>query len=208
LSLMGVELERLKSILHHMAQNIKNVVKLTKTLMEVEDVAKRKSIRSDIENIVLILDKMRRDFVNEVMIFIARRQPLGRELISAHILISIAYDVYRISRYCREIARIDEMLEPSASLNAIANLSDIFKKAVEAVEAALDDLVRFSPEKFDFVNEIDAQVDDIYKNMLLEITSCSSFIPRDMAIKALIMRHIERIVDHAKYIEQYLTEIL
>lgn len=205
---MGVELERLKSILHHMAQNIKNVVKLTKTLMEVEDVAKRKSIRSDIENIVLILDKMRRDFVNEVMIFIARRQPLGRELISAHILISIAYDVYRISRYCREIARIDEMLEPSASLNAIANLSDIFKKAVEAVEAALDDLVRFSPEKFDFVNEIDAQVDDIYKNMLLEITSCSSFIPRDMAIKALIMRHIERIVDHAKYIEQYLTEIL
>uniref|UniRef100_A0A7C2ZCT7 Phosphate uptake regulator PhoU n=1 Tax=Ignisphaera aggregans TaxID=334771 RepID=A0A7C2ZCT7_9CREN len=208
MSLMGVELERLKSILHHMAQNIKNVVKLTKTLMEVEDVAKRKSIRSDIENIVLILDKMRRDFVNEVMIFIARRQPLGRELISAHILISIAYDVYRISRYCREIARIDEMLEPSASLNAIANLSDIFKKAVEAVEAALDDLVRFSPEKFDFVNEIDAQVDDIYKNMLLEITSCSSFIPRDMAIKALIMRHIERIVDHAKYIEQYLTEIL
>jgi phosphate transport system protein len=207
LSLTATELERLKSILIHMAQNIRKILQITKRLMEVEGFEQRKMFWREIEDTAIILDKIRRELVNETLVFIARRQPLGRELLSAHTLISIAYDVYRISRYCREIARIDSMLAPSSGLSTITSLSKAFEEAVKAVEAALDDLVEFSPRRVSTVNEIDNHTDEIYKNILLEITS-STTVSREMAVKALIMRHIERIVDHAQYIEQYLSEIL
>lgn len=207
MSLTATELERLKSILIHMAQNIRKILQITEKLIEIDEVEQRKNIWREIEDIASILDRIRGEFVNEVLVFIARRQPLGRELLSAHALISIAYDVYRISRYCREIARIDSMLAPSSGLNTITNLSKIFKEAIKAVEAALDDLLEFSPKRVNIVNEVDVQIDEIYKNALLGISS-NVVISREEAVKALIMRHIERIVDHAKYIEQYLSEVL
>jgi phosphate transport system protein len=160
----------------------------------------------EIENTAAILDRIRREFVNEVLVFIARRQPLGRELLASHVLISIAYDVYRISRYCREIARIDSMLAPSSGLSTVANLSEAFREAEKAVEAALNDLIEFSPKRVGIVNEVDNRVDEAYKNVLLEVTS-STTVSREVAVKAIIMRHIERIVDHAQYIEQYLSEL-
>jgi phosphate transport system protein len=204
--LTTAELEKLKGILIRMAQNIKGILQVTEKLMSVSDVEQRKMFWREIENTAAILDRIRREFVNEVLVFIARRQPLGRELLASHVLISIAYDVYRISRYCREIARIDSMLAPSSGLSTVANLSEAFREAEKAVEAALNDLIEFSPKRVGIVNEVDNRVDEAYKNVLLEVTS-STTVSREVAVKAIIMRHIERIVDHAQYIEQYLSEL-
>lgn len=206
MSLTTAELEKLKGILIRMAQNIKGILQVTEKLMSVSDVEQRKRFWREIENTAAILDRIRREFVNEVLVFIARRQPLGRELLASHVLISIAYDVYRISRYCREIARIDSMLAPSSGLSTVANLSEAFREAEKAVEAALNDLIEFSPKRVGIVNEVDNHVDEAYKNVLLEVTS-STTVSREVAVKAIIMRHIERIVDHAQYIEQYLSEL-
>ncbi len=207
MSLTMTELERLKSILVHMVQHIKRVLRVTEKLVAVSDVRQREELWKEIEDIATILERVRREFVNEVLVFMARRQPLGRELLTAHILISIAYDVYRISRYCREIARIDSMLAPSSGLSTVTNLSEAFKEAVKAVEVALSDLIEFSPKRVEIVKEFDTHIDDMYKTVLLEITS-SATVSREMAVKALIMRHIERMVDHAQYIEQYLSELI
>jgi phosphate transport system protein len=206
LSLTVTELERLKSILIHMAKNIENILYTTKKLMEVNDDSEREKTWQEIENTSVNLETIRREFVNEVLIFIARRQPLGRELLLANALISIAYDMYRISRYCREIARIDSMLPLSSKLNTIRNLQTIFEEAIKAVEASLNDLIDFTPKRSNIVKEIDNNVDEIYREIIQEVTT-NSVVPREKAVKALIMRHIERIVDHAQYIEQYLSSI-
>jgi phosphate transport system protein len=174
--------------------------------MEVNDDSEREKTWQEIENTSVNLETIRREFVNEVLIFIARRQPLGRELLLANALISIAYDMYRISRYCREIARIDSMLPLSSKLNTIRNLQTIFEEAIKAVEASLNDLIDFTPKRSNIVKEIDNNVDEIYREIIQEVTT-NSVVPREKAVKALIMRHIERIVDHAQYIEQYLSSI-
>jgi phosphate transport system protein len=206
LSLTVVELERLKSILIHMAKNIENILYTTKKLMEVNDDSEREKTWQEIENISANLEVLRREFVNEVLVFIARRQPLGRELLIANALISIAYDMYRISRYCREIARIDSILPQTSKLNTIKDLQKIFIEAIKAVEASLEDLIDFIPKRLNIVKEVDNNIDEIYREVLREITT-NPIIPREKAVKALIMRHIERIVDHAQYIEQYLSTI-
>ena len=206
MSLTVSELEKLKSILMHMAQNVKRVAYATKELMEARSIEERKRLWKEINDAAIILDRIRRDFVYEVLTFIARRQPLGRELLSAHILISIAYDVYRVSRYCREIARIDSMLAPDTGIASIQSLSKAFEEALKALEAALEDLVEFSPKRVEIVNKVDEAIDREYQEILKEVTTCD-MIPREKAVKALLMRHIERIVDHAQYIEQYLSEL-
>lgn len=207
MSLTTSELEKLKVILLHMAENTKAIAKHTMSLISTSNLEDRKRLWKEIDDLSMILDKIRREFVTEVLVFIARRQPLGKELLSAHALISIAYDVYRISRYCREIARIDSLLAPVSAISTIQNISSIFKEALKALDAALNDLIDFSPKRIAIVNEADEHVDKEYQEILREITT-SDVVPREKAVKALLMRHIERIVDHAQYIEQHLSEVV
>ncbi|MDK6029028.1 PhoU domain-containing protein [Ignisphaera sp. 4213-co] len=207
MSLTISELEKLRTILLHMSQNVKAIANLTRNMMKTEDLEVRKSLWKEIEELSLILDKIRREFVTEVLVFIARRQPLGRELLTAHALISIAYDVYRISRYCREIARIDSLLAPSSSIATVKSISNAFEEAMKALEAALNDLVEFAPKRVNIVSDVDENIDKEYQEVLKEITT-SDVVSREKAVKALLMRHIERIVDHAQYIEQHLSEVV
>jgi phosphate transport system protein len=190
-----------------MTQRLKSAVYATQRLIETSELEERRRLWSEIENTVILLDELREQFINEVLLFIAQEQPLGRDLLVSHVLLGIAYDALRISRYCREIARIDSMLAPTSGLNNIVSLSHTFKRAIEAVEASLHDLEEFNTRRKNIVAEIDRYIDEVYKTTLLEVTS-SSTVQRELALKALLMRHIERIVDHAQYIEQYLEKLV
>jgi phosphate transport system protein len=190
-----------------MTQRLKSVVYATQRLIETSELEERRRLWSEIENTVILLDELREQFINEVLLFIAQEQPLGRDLLVSHVLLGIAYDALRISRYCREIARIDSMLAPTSGLNNIVSLSHTFKRAIEAVEASLHDLEEFNTRRKNIVAEIDRYIDEVYKTTLLEVAS-SNTVQRELALKALLMRHIERIVDHAQYIEQYLEKLV
>ncbi|MEM1693408.1 MAG: PhoU domain-containing protein, partial [Ignisphaera sp.] len=131
---MAAELERLKSIILHMASHIRDIVSKTSKLFKEIDMDSRRGIWEEIDSTSAMLDRIRKEFVNEVLVFMARRQPLGKELLISHTLISIAYDVYRISRYCREIARIDSVLAPQFSVANIRVVGDAFEEATRAVE--------------------------------------------------------------------------
>jgi phosphate uptake regulator len=99
------------------------------------------------------------------------------------------------------------MLAPTSGLYKLVDLPHTFKKAIEAVEASLHDLEEFNTRRKNIVAEIDRYIDEAYKTTLLEVAS-SNTVQRELALKALLMRHIERIVDHAKYIEQYLEKLV
>ncbi|MEM4627132.1 MAG: PhoU domain-containing protein [Ignisphaera sp.] len=203
---MAAELERLKSIILHMASHIRDIVSKTSKLFKEIDMDSRRGIWEEIDSTSAMLDRIRKEFVNEVLVFMARRQPLGKELLILHTLISIAYDVYRISRYCREIARIDSVLAPQFSVANIRVVGDAFEEATRAVESALDDLVRLKPTNENIVVEIDGRVDKLYNTLLVDVSSRDS-VDRMTALGILVMRHIERIVDHANYIERYLKDL-
>jgi phosphate transport system protein len=190
-----------------MAQRVRSIMLATQRLIETSDLEVRRRLWSEINSTTLLLDELRGEFIDEVLVFIAQGQPLGRDLLVSHVLLSIAYDVLRIARYCREIARIDSMLAPTHGLSDLANLSHMFKKAIEAVEASLSDLEELNTRSKSVVEEIDKYIDEVYRSTLIEVAS-SSTVTRELALKALLMRHIERIVDHAQYIEQYMEKLV
>ncbi|MEM4809412.1 MAG: phosphate uptake regulator PhoU [Desulfurococcaceae archaeon] len=200
-------LERIKDILVRMSILTKESVDRVNALFSTtDDLESRKKIWNEVNEISMILDNLRKELVMEVLMFIARKQPLGLELREAQIIISIAYDMYRISRYCREIARIDMLMMPESNISKIRNMHAVFDLARKAVEAVIKDLEELKPVNKDIISDIDNAVDEEYGKVLREITMNEN-VNREIACKALLMRHIEGIVDHVDYIEQYLSEL-
>ncbi len=203
--LTSEELRLAMSIMHRMSRYVEDVMKETGKLFTLHDLNERKMVWEEVENIASMLEEARRDLIYRVLMYIVKAQPLGRDLITAYVLINIAYDLYRVSRYCREISKIDQLLAPKQGL-ADLGLSDLFSMAVDAVKAALEDLERQEPTNMKYVREIDSLVDSTYKETLRKTLSQAS-VPGIKTLGLLVVRHVERIVDHAHYIEQYLVEL-
>ncbi|MEM4557005.1 MAG: phosphate uptake regulator PhoU [Sulfolobales archaeon] len=200
------DLDILRNIITRMTQHAVRSVEITKTLFTTSDLNLRKDVWMEVDAISKILNTLREEVINEVLSFIVRYQPLGRELRIARMLINVAYDIYRISRYCREVARIDSMLSPENGVSVISGFEKIFDEILKALNAAFADLSELTVRREGIVKEVDDLVDLEYMKVLKEIVS-SPTVSRENAVKTLLMRHAERIVDHAQYIENYVKEL-
>ncbi|BAN89508.1 phosphate signaling complex PhoU family protein [Aeropyrum camini] len=132
--------------------------------------------------------------------FIAKYQPLGPELLEAKSLIRTSYDLYRIARYCREINRViaytsrgGRVLKPSQQVERAAEIvASMVGDAYKAFRTR-DSSLRMK------VEETDNMMDNIYDSMLEKIGKVES-LSQTEAVDLLVIRHLERIADHAVYI--------
>ncbi|MEM0001992.1 MAG: PhoU domain-containing protein [Desulfurococcaceae archaeon] len=201
------ELQRIKDTLLKMARLTgESIDKVNSLFMINGDLESRRKTWNEINEITVILENLRKELVTEVLVFIARRQPLGLELREAQIIISIAYDIYRISRYCREIAKIDMLMMPESNVSRIEDIKRIINMATYIVKSIVKDIEELKPLSESTALSIDYEVDSEYSKVLKEVAT-RELVSRETACKALLMRHIERIVDHVVYIEQYLKEL-
>lgn len=206
MSFMVKDLIKLREIVSRMAQQALNSAEVTRELFTTSDLSVREHIWRSINNASSVLEVLKDEVVVEILSYIARYQPLGRELRVIRTLINVAYDIYRISRYCREIARIDSLLAPESGVYSVDGLGNLFDEVLKALDAAFNDLNELSSKRSKLVREVDNLIDAEYMKVLKEVTS-SSIVTKEKAVKALLMRHIERIVDHAGYIESYVTDL-
>lgn len=206
MSHMTRDLNNLRDMLMRMTSQAIKSVEITRKLFKTSDLDIRKEVWKEVDNISKVLDTLREEIINETLSFIARYQPLGKELRITRTLINAAYDIFRISRYCREITRIDSMLSPDNGISSIKDIDPIFDDVLRALNAAFTDLKELTIKRESIVRSVDEIIDLQYMNTLKEVTS-SPVISREKAVKAVLMRHVERIVDHAQYIENYVREL-
>lgn len=196
----------IRSMIQRMIKYTDQVITETTKLFTTRSVEERKEVWVKVDNLTSALEELRKEVINSILLYIARTQPLGLELMSSYAELSVAYDIYRISRYCREIVLVDALLAPAYGVADIEGMLEVYNKAAEAVKLALRDLEEQRPINRHKVVAIDNEIDAYYSNLLKYVASSSS-VPNLVAFKVLIMRHVERIVDHAHYIEGYLEEI-
>lgn len=91
---------------------------------------------------------------------------------------------------------------------ARTELDHLFEKAHEAVKYAIKDLLELKLLNKEKVESADSLIDTVtvYASMLRKIIEWDK-IPSFKALELIIIRHIERIIDHTQYIEQYLAEL-
>ncbi len=154
-----------------------------------------KGIHHVVDERLVAIEELRHTIAIETLLFIARWQPLGRDLARAEGYIRASYDLFRIARYLREIVKLDEAAGPlsevGVNLNALAKARDMVSKAVKAL---LSNDSKLASE----VEAADREIDRYYEASVRELSR--EPIPRKAAIEALFARHVERIADHATYI--------
>ncbi|MEM0348209.1 MAG: phosphate uptake regulator PhoU [Zestosphaera sp.] len=173
----------------------------TVSLANVKDDATRNELGLKIEEDVALLDILKREVSEIILAYTIRYQPLGKDFRKIHTFLDVLYDVYRVGRYCREIMLVDKHVK-KLSDESLRELRDPLKLAREAYENAYQALFNECKKCLERVQEIDDIIDELYMSYLREIGGKET-LPNSAVAKALILRHIERIVDHAVNIASY-----
>lgn len=157
----------------------------------------------DLEDKLYLIESLMTVVEEQATFFIAKYQPLGPELLEAKALIRASYDLYRIARYCREINRVisytgEGRLKPSPSVReAAAIVLEMVEDAYKAYRTG-DSSLRAR------VEERDNLVDEAYTSMLKKVGT-SQALPQGEVVDLLVLRHLERIADHAVYLAKQAT---
>ncbi|GBF09902.1 phosphate transport system protein PhoU [Aeropyrum pernix] len=188
------DLEAIYSNLDRMYNIVVKIV--TDTLRSLEEWR----VNDALEDHLYLAENLSAVVEEQATFFIAKYQPLGPELLEAKSLIRTSYDLYRIARYCREINRViaytsrgGRTLKPSQQVRKAAEIvASMVGDAYKAYRTRDNELRRK-------VEETDNMIDRIYDTMLERIGKVES-LSQTEAVDLLIVRHLERIADHAVYI--------
>ena len=156
----------------------------------------RKGVHHYVNEATELCEELKNQVTREAVLFIARFQPLGEELLAAENAIKASYDLYRITRYLREIVHLDKKIGPLYSL--------LKEEDWRLLELTRDMLVK----TYDFFRRgegdpleiagIDDEIDSAYEEILTVLAS-KEVVPKHDAVRALYRRHVERIADHIIY---------
>ncbi len=106
--------------------------------------------------------------------------------------------MYRIGRYCREIALTDKYIS-KLSDESLRDLEGLIELAITAYENAYKAFFNECRPCVNVVKEIDEKIDKTYLDFLREVGSMQ-VVSNKIVAKTLVLRHIERIVDHSENI--------
>ncbi|MCE4617502.1 MAG: phosphate uptake regulator PhoU [Desulfurococcales archaeon] len=195
---MGIDLARRD--LDFMYHNLDKLYELVyRTLRDTVERIKRWE-PGNLDDTIYLVESMMNVIEEQATFFIAKYQPLGPELFEAKSLIRVSYDLYRISRYCREINRVIEYMKCEGKEFRAS------KETVEAAELTLK-MLEYSYRAYrdgddslrERVAEMDDRIDKTYTDTLKYVASVEKITPLEVA-DLLIVRHLERIADHSVYI--------
>ncbi|MEM0366057.1 MAG: PhoU domain-containing protein [Acidilobaceae archaeon] len=183
------------------ARLIEMVIKLYKLVDEMLEILESNTTEEEykrIGDLAKIAEEYKNSITSQAIVFIARFQPLARDLLVAENLISIAYDLYRIARYAREIAILALIIK---GLKGIVedDAIDALKLARNMVREAANAFTTGDTRKIKMVYEDDDLIDEVYHKYLNIIARMDKIDSKTVAT-LLLARHIERIADHATYI--------
>ncbi len=180
--LLDIGIEQLKKMIGRMANGAVEALE-----------SARKSLEGDFDSTVEIASRlhiMRADVLDLSTELLIRYSPVAVDLRFIQSVIDVSYDLYRISRYAMEIERTARLVDGPAELSKKA-----FPLTEEAVRLSVDALRELDETLVGRLLELDRRIDEYYLLSLKELNERP-----ETARDALVMRHLERISDHAKEI--------
>jgi len=143
-------------------------------------------------------ERLRAAIVDKAVEYLARFQPMARELRRITAYMEASYDLFRVARYALEAARLEARI-PGGCEESLKRLREVAETAREMLEDSYRALRREDPELTERVLDLDEHVDRAYLRGLDELVIREE-LGRCEVAKLLILRHLERIADHAVYI--------
>ncbi|QDA31146.1 phosphate uptake regulator PhoU [Thermococcus indicus] len=180
--LLDIGMKQIRKLLNEMGENAVTALENAKASFGgetdgTEDIASKMHI---IRGEVL-------DIATELLV---RYSPMASDLRFIQSAVDVSYDLYRISRYAMEIERTVKILRP----RRMPELSERgFEITVRAVRTALGAFENLNEVDAGRLLELDDAIDELYLRSLEELEEPD----KEKALNALVLRHLERICDHA-----------
>ncbi len=195
------ELARLKGELARMGQ-------LAVAQIEASmDVLERRDSRAA-ERVILndeAVDQIEATVSHDVLLLLARRQPMARDLREVMAALRIASDIERVGDYAANVAKRSIALNQTAPIPPAANLPGLAEAAVELLRDVLQAYRDGDAELARQVWERDVELDALYTSLFRELLTYMMEDPRNITPSTHVLfmaKNIERIGDHATNIAE------
>jgi phosphate transport system protein len=110
----------------------------------------------------------------------------------------MAYDYYRIARYCWEVGRVMKVFERVEVGSDIENMiSEMLNELSDFTRKVLNG--RLESIDADKLLELEEMSDERYLTTLKELAEKDRVTKNDV-INVLVLRHVERMLDHVEYL--------
>jgi len=141
-------------------------------------------------------ERLRRRVQEAAVEFIARFQPVASELRRVTAYMEASYDLFRVTRYALETSRLLSRVPETCEMRSAA---EAYRVAREMLGRAYEALRRFDAEEARDVLRLDAEIDRLYLSRLDRL-QFEERLHRCEVAELLVVRHLERVADHAVYI--------
>ena len=138
---------------------------------------------------------------------LARYQPLASDLRFIKSCIDIAYDLARFARYAYDISLTPEWFGDLSHCDMTIPF-EMAQKAIAMIKKSMDAFIKKDAELAKTLPADDDVIDHEWKRVILNMLKDNK-ITRECALAiTLLVRHIERIADHACYIADAVVYIV
>ena len=141
---------------------------------------------------------LREELYTQVFEEIARYRPVGNALWYYTLILDMAYDYYRIARYCWEVGRVMKVFGRVEVGSDIENMiSEMLNELSDFTRKVLNG--RLESINADKLLELEEMSDERYLTTLKELAEKDRVTKNDV-INVLVLRHVERMLDHVEYL--------
>jgi phosphate transport system protein len=138
---------------------------------------------------------------------LARYQPLANDLRFINSCLDIAYDLARFGRYAYDIALTPYWFGDVTECNLQLPMS-MAEKALMMIAKSMDAFKTMDATLAKTLPKDDDEVDAMYKSTILNLLDDDEISNKCALVTTLLVRHIERIADHACYIADAVVYIV
>ncbi|MDQ1279950.1 MAG: phosphate transport system protein [Thermoproteota archaeon] len=201
--LMDLGLDQLTNMIIDMANLAEKAIRTAMEIFEENRLINSESVFQISEQ----LRFLREETSNLAVEILARYQPLARDLRFVKSCIDIAYDLSRFGRYAYDISLTTKWLGSLSSCDLRVPI-ETSEKALAMIRKSLLAFKNKDAELAKTLPADDNVIDHIYSGTLANVLKDERITKQCALAVALLMRHIERIADHACYIADAVVYIV
>ncbi len=146
------------------------------------------------------IDRLDLEIEGQCLRLLALQQPMARDLRIVGTTMKIITDIERIGDLAVDIAKIGIKIGNEMGDASFVDIPKIAKVARQMVSSSLDAYVKQDTSKFEEINAMEDETDELYRQLRGQIHDYMRTHPEQVVTASwllLAVHHIERIADHA-----------
>lgn len=151
------------------------------------------------------IDQLELDIEAQCLRILALQQPMASDLRTVGTAMKIITDIERIGDLAVDVAKIGMKIQNEGGDPSFVDVPKMSKVARQMVQASLDAFVKKDTSRFEEINAMEEETDELYRELRAQIHDHMRSQPDNVVTASwllLAVHHIERIADHALNISE------